>query len=355
MQNSHSYETYLTLKAQNPGKYAVDIANLMGISEAELAHIRIGFETTRLDIDAKTLLKHLTPVGKLKAITRNPYAVSEQIGTYDNLNLNGHAGLVLTPRDIDLRIFFSQWQHFFAFNETYETKSLEKKVRKSIQIFNAQGQAIHKIYAIDETDIQAYDKLIEEFRIDELTPLEISPKITAQNNEQTQIPDAAQFEQKWRDLNDVHDFYGLLKEYALSRQQAFKLVSDDLAYQISPSALNDFLLSIQKMQNEIMFFVSNPGCVQIFTGKLEKVVMMKGWLNIFNREFTLHIDIDFVKEAWITRKPTKDGIVTSLELFAEDGTQILQMYGQRTEGTPEQIIWRNQLQTLPVITQSVEA
>ncbi len=51
-------------------------------------------------------------------------------------------------------------------------------------------------------------------------------------------------------------------------------------------------------------------------------------------------------ESWITRKPTKDGIVTSLELFAADGTQIAQLYGQRTEGQPEQTQWREQVAAL---------
>jgi putative hemin transport protein len=31
-----------------------------------------------------------------------------------------------------------------------------------------------------------------------------------------------------------------------------------------------------------MIFVGNRGCVQIFTGALEKVAPMRGWLNIFN-------------------------------------------------------------------------
>ncbi|MGC6743937.1 ChuX/HutX family heme-like substrate-binding protein, partial [Escherichia coli] len=48
----------------------------------------------------------------------------------------------------------------------------------------------------------------------------------------------------------------------------------------------------------------------------------------------------------VTRKPTADGHVTSLELFAADGTQIAQLYGQRTEGEPEQTQWREQIDAL---------
>jgi hypothetical protein len=48
----------------------------------------------------------------------------------------------------------------------------------------------------------------------------------------------------------------------------------------------------------------------------------------------------------VTRKPTSDGHVTSVELFAKDGTQIAQLYGQRSEGHPEQAQWRQQVDRL---------
>lgn len=54
-------------------------------------------------------------------------------------------------------------------------------------------------------------------------------------------------------------------------------------------------------------------------------------------------------ESWITRKPTQDGFVTSLELFDSKGQQIAQLYGQRTEGTKEQQQWREQLNALAKI------
>ncbi len=43
---------------------------------------------------------------------------------------------------------------------------------------------------------------------------------------------------------------------------------------------------------------------------------MRGWLNIFNTTFTLHLREDSADEVWVTRKPTSDGYVTSVELFA---------------------------------------
>jgi hypothetical protein len=61
---------------------------------------------------------------------------------------------------------------------------------------------------------------------------------------------------------------------------------------------------VRQEGNEIMIFVGNRGCVQIFTGALEKLAPMRGWLNIFNTTFTLHLREESIDEVWVTRKPT---------------------------------------------------
>lgn len=166
---------------------------------------------------------------------------------------------------------------------------------------------------------------------------------------------AQQLEQQWRSMTDVHQFFKILQENNLSRQQAFKAVSDDLAYQVDNSALKTLLALAKEVQNEIMIFVGNRGCVQIFTGKIDRLVphqfenSEQVWINIFNPAFTLHLIESEIVESWITRKPTQDGFVTSLELFDSKGQQIAQLYGQRTEGTKEQQQWREQLNALAKI------
>lgn len=112
--NASLYQQYVQAKAEHPGKYARDLATLMGISEAELTHSRVGHDAKRLQSDARALLAALESVGEVKAITRNTYAVHEQVGRYENQHLNGHAGLILNPRALDLRLFLNQWASAFT-------------------------------------------------------------------------------------------------------------------------------------------------------------------------------------------------------------------------------------------------
>ena len=296
------YTRWLALKEENPGKYARDIAGLMNLSEAELTFARVGHDAWRLRGEIREILGALEAVGETKCICRNVYAVHAQAGRFTQPHLNGHAGLVLNPRGLDLRLFLNQWASAFHLSET-----TARGERQSIQFFDHQGDAVLKVYTTDNTDLAAWADVLTRFIFADNPPLELK---VAETPLYAENADAALVDKAWRAMTDVHQFFGLLKRHNLSRQQAFRLVGDDL------------------------------------TGAVEKVVPMKGWLNIFNPTFTLHLLEETIAESWVTRKPTADGHVTSLELFAADGTQIAQLYGQRTEGEPEQSQWRSQIDAL---------
>ncbi|MDR0219085.1 MAG: hemin-degrading factor [Enterobacteriaceae bacterium] len=345
--NPSLYERYLQAKADNKAKYARDLAGYLNVSEGELLHSRVGIDAKRLNVDAPALLQELAAVGETKAITRNHFAVHEHIGRYENTQFNPHVGLVLNPYQLDLRIFFDHWTSVFSLIEP-----AKNGVRHSIQFFDRQGDALHKVYTTAKTDMAAWEALIEKYQTQENPALNVQPDEVPHHAEITEQL-KVQLDEEWRAMTDVHQFFIMMKRHNLNRQQIFNAVQDDLAYRVDNMALNQLIEIAHKDQNEIMIFVGNRGCIQIFTGKLERLMpyqeenSSQKWVNIFNRNFTLHLIENAIAESWVTRKPTADGFVTSLELFDAEGNQIAQLYGQRTEGTPEQTQWREQIAALP--------
>lgn len=71
-----------------------------------------------------------------------------------------------------------------------------------------------------------------------------------------------------------------------------------------------------------MIFVSNDGIIQIHTGEVEKLSEARGWFNVLDERFNLHIRQDEIASAWIVKKPTSEGIVSSLELFNKQGENV---------------------------------
>lgn len=347
--NTSLYENYLQAKADKKALYARDLAAYLNVSEAELTHARVGHDAKRLRNEVREVLTALSQVGEVKAITRNDIAVHEHLGQYTNARFNDHAGLILNPYELDLRFFFAYWSSIFAL-----TEETARGVRHSIQFFDMHGDALHKVYATDNTDMDAWHALVESFLSTDNPALDIIPLAPFTT---TPVSDelAQKIEQQWRSMTDVHQFFTLLKDNNLSRRQAFKAVSDDLAYQVDNNALKTLLEVAKEVQNEIMIFVGSRGCVQIFTGKIDRLAphqfenSEQVWINVFNPNFTLHLIESEIAESWVTRKPTQDGFVTSLEIFDSKGQQIAQLYGQRTEGTPEQQQWREQINNLAKI------
>jgi putative hemin transport protein len=89
-----------------------------------------------------------------------------------------------------------------------------------------------------------------------------------------------------------------------------------------------------------MVFVGNHGMIQIHTGPVVRIVPTGPWINVLDPDFNLHLREDAVAEAWLVRKPTRDGVVTSVELLDARGGLIATFFGARKPGKPEDPRWR---------------
>lgn len=345
---SSLYLQYLKEKQQDPSMSTANIAKTLNVSEAALAHARVGHDAQRLQVNALTLLTKLENIGFVKSTTANRYAIQQMIGRYKNQKYTSHGGIILNPRELDLRLFLDKWDSIFVMREQDERQGEQQ----SIHFYDVEGNAVHSVSLTDESQHSHWQKLLEEYTSPDNPELLLQSLSPSQKNS-IDINNAAQIEDEWRKMTDIHQFFRLLERHNVTRQQLFRVVADDLAYQVERGALLQILNAAHQQQNEIMIFVSNGACIQIFTGLIEQNVTQQktigeGWISVNNQRFTLQLHESAIAESWITHKPTKDGFVTSLELFAADGTQIAQLFGQRHEGQPEQSQWREQLSALPV-------
>ncbi|TLU97963.1 hemin-degrading factor [Dyadobacter luticola] len=318
-------------KAENPKTRIRDAAKELGTSEAALVAAGIGESAVLLDGDFRELIKEVGSLGHVMALTRNDHVVHERKGVYEKISFNNHVGLVL-GEDIDLRLFLGDWKFGFAVSEND---------RHSLQFFNSFGEATHKIYLTEKSNKEAYDALVEKYKAaDQDVTLLVSEKpVKSPQPEADADIDVAAFRAEWLALKDTHDFFTLLRKYKLSRKQALRYAPEGFAYQITPSSMKPVFDAVSESGLPIMVFVSNPNCIQIHTGPINKIFVMGPWLNIMDPEFNLHLREDAIDEAWIVRKPTEDGVVTGIELIDKDGVMFNQFFGKRKPGIPELPEW----------------
>lgn len=339
-------EQWKQLQAAKPSLRIRDAATELGVSEAELLATRCGGEgVERIEGNWQEVIKELPRLGRVMCLTRNEHAVHERYGIFREINFFGHAGIgqVVGP-DIDLRIFTGHWHFGFAVAD--ETK---EGIRHSLQFFDFDGTAVHKVYLQDDGDKAAYDDIVAKYRSANQSTEQVTGPVAGPEPEKPDSEiDAAGFQGAWMGMKDTHEFFILMRRFGLARQQALRLAPEGHAYQVALSSTKQLLESASESDTPIMVFIGSAGCLQIHTGPVKNIKMFgTEWLNVLDDEFNMHLRDTAITAAWVVRKPTQDGIVTSLELYDAKGENIVLFFGKRKPGQPEDEAWRNLIASLP--------
>jgi putative hemin transport protein len=331
------------LRENEPNLRARDLAERIGVSEGELVASRCGEEVIRLQGPWASLLHALPVLGRVMVLTRNDSCVHEKKGSFANVEIGGSMGVVLDEA-IDLRLFLTHWKYGFAVTEESRGRLLH-----SLQFFDADGQAVHKIYRTDDTDSAAWDSLVGHHSAAVQSPLlEVSAVIDPlPASLQDAEVDAAALREAWRAMRDPHDFFALLKKHRVTRTQALRIAGAEFAQRVDHQAMGVVLESAAASGLPIMVFVGSAGVVQIHTGPVQNIKRVGPWLNVLDADFNLHLREDHIAESWVVRKPTPEGPVTSLDLYDANGRQIVQVFGKRKPGIPELKAWRALADSLP--------
>jgi len=318
---------------------ARELAAHLNTTEGDLVACRQGIDAWQLNAPFHLILQKLNSVGDVMTITRNDHAVHETKGTYHPFSFaeSRKTGLVVSE-DIDLRLFIGTWQTGFY---------LVENARHSLQFFNQEGTAVHKVYQTDQTDQEAWQQLVEEFKqslpsIPTFTPVE-------QRIEPNRLPtdfNKTQFVTDWEKIKDVHEYHGMLKKHQLTRTQALEQIGDKWATKIQPESVENLIRYAQETQCDIMIFVGNSGCIQIYSGKVQTLLNQGPWFNILDPNFNLHLKLEGIAQAWILQRPSSDGVITSVEAFDKNGHSIMTLFGKRKPGQAELPLWQTLVERL---------
>jgi len=314
------------------GIRARDLAGQMGVSEAELLAAHRGPEVVRLGDDMRELIAAFPDLGEIMSLTRNDAAVHEKVGKFGNISLGDTHGLVLNG-DIDQRLFLAHWRYAFAVELPGETAP-----RRSLQIFDAHGDAVVKIHLRPVSDIPAFEDIRSRLSA-EPTQVVVLPQ--ALDSESRTGVDVEAFRAEFDRMQDVHEFFPLLKRHEVTRRGAIDLLDERYRDRLAPDAARRLLEAAAGSGLPIMCFVGSRGCIQIHSGLVATIKMVGPWLNVLDPGFNLHLRDDSVAEAWAVRKPTRDGLITSVELYDRGSDLIVQFFGVREPEKPENPAWRN--------------
>lgn len=354
-------ERWDALHAEQPKLQMRDAAKTLGVSEAELLATGIGRTVTRLqegDNVPREIMRRALDLGTVMALTRNENGVLERTGIATRLKpqeevtgldadkekerearLRNIAGGYLGG-EIDLRFTFKNWAYAFA----VAMSGKDGAVSRSLQFFDQSGNAVHKIYLKNEAGVPVFDKLVADFR----NPSQSAAlKIAAAPLKPAEQPDSGvdvkEFQLAWGELNDVHQFNRLMTEFGVSREQAMRLAPAGAVQRVTPQAVRQLLEESAKQKLDIMAFLGNDSVIQIYSGKIGKVMEAGGWFNVLDPEFNLHLRDSAFRSGYVIKRAG----VTSVEFYDKDGELVVSFFGVRERGKPQPQSWIDMTAALP--------
>ncbi len=333
------YDQAESLLAQSPRTRPRDAARQLGVSEAALVASAVGRTATRLRPDWTALFQAFETLGDVMALTRNEAAVHERRGRYERVQLPERAPVGgVFGAEIDLRLFPRRWHTVFA---------TARAGRRAIQIFDHQGDAVHKVHLDETSDLAAFEALVTTLRDPDQSPFWTpGPSVFPADPDDGDV-DAATFCAAWAAMGDPHHLHSLLRSHRVSRRRALTLIEGVHAHRLPTTVSGPLLQAAAEAQTPIMVFVGNPGCIQIHIGTVSRIKAVGEWMNVLDPRFNLHLREDLIAEAWQVRKPSAEGWVHSVELLDATGEVILLFFGQRKPGILERSDWRDLLARLP--------
>ncbi|MHC9236522.1 hemin-degrading factor [Pseudooceanicola sp. 502str34] len=325
-----------------------DLAHQLKITEGQLVAAFTGHGVTRISADPDQLVPRVAELGEVMALTRTESCVHEKIGHYDHYRGGQHASMVLNG-EIDLRIFPKFWVHAFAVTPEAGLGG----GRPALMIFDAAGDAVHKIYSREGSDVAAFARIAADLALPEQ-----SEEMTVEARRAPEAPKsdpekAEKLREFWNNMTDSHQFLGLVSKLKMNRLGAYRVAGAPLARPLSPRIVPDLFERVAEAQVPVMIFVGNKGCIQIHSGPLNTIKPMGPWLNVLDPTFNLHLRADHVAEVWLVEKPTRRGMAISVEAFDAEGTVIFQMFGLRKPDADHYPAWEALLADLT--TETAEA
>jgi putative hemin transport protein len=320
-------------RAENPKTRDRDFAAKLNITEAQLVAAYIGHGVTRIACTPDDIVPRLSALGEVMALTRNESCVIEKVGVYENYRSGQHASMVNNP-EIDLRFFPKHWVSAFAV-----VRDNGSGPRRSIQVFDAAGDAVHKIHLRPASNVEEYDRLVSDLALDnQAGELTVEPRRPA-DAPLADADRADELRRGWAEMTDTHQFMGLTRKLKMNRLGAYRIAGQPFVRELDPGTITPMLEAVRDQKIEVMLFVGNMGCIEIHGGPIENLKEMGPWQNVLDPGFDLHLRLDHIAEVWEVNKPTQRGDAVSVEAFDAEGTVIFQVFGRHNMGTDHRPAW----------------
>jgi putative hemin transport protein len=306
------------------------------LTGAQRLAVGIPHRVTRLTGPFSALLHRIDRLGSVTILTGNASVIQERVGVYDHAACRSGG-----PAD---RLLIQQkWKYGFAVTDS----DADGNIHRRLQFFDADGNGLHKILLHEAGCVDAFHAIVHDFVAPEQAPvLDIFRTAPVMPAEGVARLDINALRADWARLDHAGDFFMRQVEFDRLRLHKLRLAGKAFAHQVAKDSVRILLQKMADLGSSVMAQVGNAGLVQAYQGRIRQIRSIDAWLNIMNQDYRLRLREGHIDTVWVAKKPTADGIITSLELFNRQGLGIARFFSEPEPGRPEPREWRDSIMRL---------
>ena len=349
------YQSLVGVRQAQPGLSEREWASLLEVSEAELQVARIGQEAVYPLQDRFSLLYSLSLLGDVELEMMNDLGVAHWKGRFNApdlyLDQPQQLGLRFQVGQNQLIVHLEHWYWACAVEEPRVLSSGVVHLKRSLCFYNRQGQLFFRIQVGAQTNLSAWQSLMESFTTAELAA---RPLFVRKERTSLHFPaDAAQLEKEWRLMQAVDDLPYLLQRHETSLFAALLSLSPKLARPVGLQALEQLLSRLSQWPRlsgripQLAVSLMTSGLEQHFKAAPLAPCPVKEQLCIaWEQGGCLHLDRLAMEYAFIVRQPCDGQWISHLALFDADGQPLCRISCAREPGQAEDLAYRHLLNSL---------
>jgi putative hemin transport protein len=247
-----------------------EIASFLNVTEVELIDSHVGvtkFESIksfpnlaraiRLKPSWSKIIQDIQGFGEVMSLTRNAYAVHENLSFYKHASSNDDIGIVSSD-ELAIHLMYEKWEFGYLFEECKSTV-----LQRSIQFFDEFGASVHKIFLLPHSHHWYFDEMAKRW---------------ADSNQEPGI-----LVQEKSDPNQPANsgaLASIIEERHTSQQEI-----------IEAGVVQSLLGSSLELKLPLLITVQNHGVSQSHDGVLDEIRDHNDWLHLINQQFNCHLQL----------------------------------------------------------------
>ena len=274
-----------SLQAENPKLRIRDAAKQLEVSEACLLSTEINESVSYLNvIDYNSFLLKVLSLDKIMLLTRTDYVVHEKTLSTKDVKLKDNKIIDTNTNDPVLKFNPKLFTYFFSQNKIHA-----KRYLRSFQIFDANGDAVLKIY-LKGNDRNKFDSIEKEYSADYNYELQLNT-----NSDDLKVEN-------------------ILKN---------KKYKERYVYSVEKNILREILTNTSKISIPIQIQAIGKGTIQYHRDLIGKVIDFGPWINIIDKTFNLHAIEGHLKKVILNKYIHNSITFYSVDFYDKNGDQVL--------------------------------